>query len=64
MLKIKIKKIIANDNHNELTNNIQDYITNINPKDFIINHPHKKRTISYIKKRNSKINLNVYNSII
>ena len=62
-VKDKDKENIANDNHNELTNNIKDYITNINPKDFIIKHPHKKRTTSYIKKRNSKINLNVYNSL-
>lgn len=59
----KAKENISNDNNNELSNNIKDYITNIDPNDFIIKHPHKRRTTSYIKKRNSKMNLNVYKSL-
>ena len=61
--KGKEKENKINNNNEETKNenfssiNIKDYITNINPNDFIIKHSRTRRT-SYIKNFNSKINRN------
>ena len=47
---------------NKQSNNIKDYITNINPDDFIIRHP-KKRRSTYVRQFNSKISINKVNSV-
>lgn len=47
---------------NKPSNNIKDYITNINPENFIIRHP-KKRRSTYVKKFNSKLDISKVNSV-
>lgn len=47
---------------NKPSNNIEDYITNIKPEDFIIKHP-KKRKTTYVKKFNSNLHISKVNSV-
>lgn len=47
---------------NKPSDNIEDYITNIKPEDFIIKHP-KKRKTTYVKKFNSNLHISKVNSV-